>query len=109
MDKDIENIKDDAATVGDEATQPQPRHRSLCVTAAVVGTILTVVAWVCLMFWPVVSVWCGVAALVLSAAGIKAGRGCVRDIAITSVVASAVLVLVHIIFTWGLDYAVSTL
>lgn len=108
MDKDTENIKDDAATVADEAAQ-QPRHRSLWVTAAVVGTILTVVAWLCLMFWPVVSVWCGVAALVLSVAGINVGRGCVRDIAITSVVASGVLVLVHIIFTWGLDYAVSTL
>lgn len=109
MDNEIENIKDDAATVADESAQTQPKHRKLWVTAAVAGALLTVLAWLFLMFLPMGSVWCAVVALVLSIAGIWVGRGCVRDIAITSVVASGVLLLVHIIFTWGLDYVVSTL
>lgn len=93
------------------AGQPQeaPARGGWWPTAGLIGTVLTVVAWCLLMFYPWMSLWGAVAALVLSVAGLMTGRGCLRDVIITSVVASAVLVLVHVIFTWGLDYVVSNL
>lgn len=107
MDKDTEkeNMKENTAVETQEATA----SGGWWPTAGMIGTVLTVVAWCMLMFYPLVSLWGALAALVLSVAGLRTGRGCLRDIIITSVVASAVLVVVHVIFTWGLDYVVNTL
>lgn len=110
MDKDYQNTVEDKAAESAETPVPEPpRRSSIWFAAAVAGLLLTVAAWCALMFYPVASFWCGLAGIVLSAAGLRVGRCCWRDIAITSIVASAVLVLVHIIFTWGLEYTVNNL
>lgn len=108
MDNDNENIKENAAAAVD-VTRTSPAGSRRWLVAILAGVALTVAAWLALMFYPVASLWCAVAALALSVAGLRIGRGCLRDIGITSIVASGVLVLVHIIFTWGLDYTVNSL
>ncbi len=110
MDKDYQNTVEEKAAGAADASAPESARRSpLWLVAAVAGLLLTVAAWCALMFYPVASFWCGLAGIVLSVAGLRVGRCCWRDIAITSIVASVVLVLVHIIFTWGLEYTVNNL
>lgn len=108
MDNDTQDIKQDAVAADEPALTP--RHRSpLLLAAAAVGMILTVVAWIVLMFYPGVSLGCAIGGVALSVAALWIGRSCWRDIAITSIVASGVLILVHVVFTWALDYALASL
>lgn len=108
MDNDTQNIKQNAVDPVDEPVATQSRTPLLLV-AAVVGVILTVVAWIVLMYHPAVSLGCAIGAVALSVAALWIDRGCWRNIAITSIVASGVLILVHVIFTWALDYALANL
>lgn len=106
MDNDSQDIKDQAPVQADE---PARRRSPLLLVAAIVGMLLTLVAWMALMFYPSVSLGCAIGSLCLSVAALWMGRCCWRDVAITSIVASGVLILVHVVFTWGLDYALASI
>lgn len=108
MDNNTQDIKQNTATTSDG--QPATRRRGAwLLVAAVIGAVLTVMAWMALMYYPTASMWCAACGLVLSVAALWMGRSCWRDIAITSVVASGVLILVHVVFVWALDYALASL
>lgn len=109
MDNDNQDIKQSAVVSADEPQQTTHGRSSWLLVAAVVGMIFTIVAWIVLMFHPAVSLGCAIAGVALSVASLWMGPGCWRNIAITSVVASGVLILVHVVFTWVLDYALASL
>ena len=64
------------------------------------GAFASVAAWCVMMSSEKVSFWCAVVALLLSCLGLKSdGRGW-RNLSVTSIIASGVLLLVYGIF-WG--------
>lgn len=62
--------------------------------------VLTLVAWVSLLYSEHISFWAGICGLVMSCAGLRTRGAVWRNLAITSIIASAVLLLVYAIF-WG--------
>ena len=74
-----------------------------------VACVLTIVAWVSLLFNEHISFWTGICGLVLSCAGLRA-RGTVwRNLTITCIIASAVLLLVYAIFWGAIVFALNSL
>lgn len=73
------------------------------------GAIVTLGAWLALIFSGTVSFCLAAVGIVLSSFGARCRRGLVRDMAITAIVASAVLILVFAIFFGALLYLDKTL
>lgn len=88
----------------DRDADGNPKSRRLFKACAWLGMVLTVAAWCALIFSGGLAVGLGVAGVIVSAFGIRSPRGLVRDMAITSVVASAVLLVVLGIFYGLLAY-----
>lgn len=93
------------STTPQENSQEQPakeqKASSLVWTLmSVAGAVASVAAWCVMMSSEKLSFWCAVVALVLACLGLKsAGRGW-RNLSVTSIIASGVLLLVYGIF-WG--------
>lgn len=79
-------------------TADEGRHVWRYVVGA--ACVLTLVAWVSLLYSEHISFWAGICGLVLSCAGLRARGAVWRNLAITCIIASAVLLLVYAIF-WG--------
>lgn len=95
-----------------EASENQdikPRSGAIFIGCIVLAIIATLAAWGAMLYIPGLSFWLSVAGIVLSIAGLWVGRCCWRDISITVLIAAAVLFLVHVIFNFALDYAMSSL
>lgn len=78
----------------------KPWHK----TCAWIGAFITLSAWIALIFNGEVSFFLALAGVIVSAFGVKSPRGLVRDMAITAVVASGVLLVVFAIFFGLLQY-----
>jgi hypothetical protein len=83
--------RNDVSTETPTKAQPDKRRD----TAAIVGIIMTIVAWVVLVWTDWLSLGLAVIAIIISFIGIKSRH---HFIAVTSVIADAVLLLVFSIF-----------
>lgn len=106
MDKytDIQDIQQPE----DETVRPSPK-RIWAVAAVILGCVAAIAGWGALMFLPGLSLAAAAAGVALCIAGLWSGRGCLRDLDITALIASAVLLFVHLIFIFALDYALDSL
>lgn len=100
--------------VKSEANEPEvkadePRHHVFFRISAVVGLLCAVAGWLLFYYEPESAVSVGCAGALASVCGIFSGRGCLRSVAVTGLVASAVLVLVYVGFYWGLAWGVNHL
>lgn len=87
----------------EEAPAPRPRR----LTLAVIAFVVTVAAWIFLPVYYPAALGGGIAALVLSVLALRQPRGASRNLALVSLVASAVVLLVLAVF-WSAIYYVST-
>lgn len=78
-------------------------------TCAWVGAVVAIAAWVSMVFSGNVSFCLAIIGVVVSAFGARAPKGLVRDMAITAIVASAVLIVVFAIFFGVIYYLERTL
>lgn len=73
----------------------------------VLAFAITVVAWISMIFNEYVSFWSAIAALAVSGVAVaKLSRCFMRDVAVTCILANAVLLLVYGIFYFALEYAI---
>lgn len=93
-----------APTAADTEAAQMPKSNPLFKCLAWLGALTTLGAWLALIFNGSVSFWLAVVGLVLASVGAKSPRGLVRDMAITAIVASAVLLVVFAIFFGALYY-----
>lgn len=88
----------------DVAAAPRKWEWNACV---VLAFAITVVAWISMIFNEYVSFWSAIAALVISAVAVaKLKRSFMRDVAVTCILANAILLLVYGIFYFALEYAI---
>ena len=85
------------------------RSGAIFIGCIVVAIIATLAAWGAMLYIPGLSFWLSVVGIVLSVVGLWVGRCCWRDISITVLIAAAVLFLVHVIFNFAVNYAMSSL
>lgn len=64
------------------------------------GSILALIGWLTLMLSPYISFGSALAGLVLSIIGVRIPAGPRRDLAITAIIASSVLLIVFALFTF---------
>ncbi len=104
-------------TVEDNIISPEPAHTSetsvakpsrLATYGAVIGAVLCVVAWATLLFNEWVSGAFGVLSVAACVMGCRQPRSNMRNLAITGLVASAVLLL-DILILVGLIFYLKTL
>ncbi|MGM9861581.1 MAG: hypothetical protein ACI30W_03210 [Muribaculaceae bacterium] len=88
------------------ASTPEAPRRSMRSVLAAISMAVTVMAWILLMWNGYAALGLGLAAIVLAVAGIRSRSAGWRNLAITSLIASAVLVIVMVAFLiviyWGL-------
>lgn len=82
-----------------------PRHR----TKSIIAAVLALLAWVALPFSEVATLAFGIVALLSSIVALRQGRNIWRLLALVSLLAAAVLLLVLIIFWGGILYVLGTL
>jgi hypothetical protein len=95
----MENKPTDTAVQEQQSVAPHNHH-----TLTIAAFILTVLAWVTIPFQNIVSMCFAVIALALAIIGIRQPRGGSRNLAVVSLVAAAVLLLVYAIFWIALLY-----
>lgn len=103
------DLQVDPGSAAAEVKGDTPRHHVIFRICAVVGLLCAVGAWVLFYPEPETAVATGSAGVLASVCGIFSGRGCLRSVAITGLVACAVLVLVYVAFYWGLAWGMSRL
>lgn len=90
-----------------DAAQPRRKPRWAAWVVAL-ALLCAIIAWMALLFSDTVSVGFAVASLGLSIAGVCGlKRSFMRDVSITCLIASAILLLVYAIFFFGIRYAIS--
>lgn len=93
------------STTPQEKSQDQPAKEQKAASwvwtlMSVAGAVAAVGAWCVMMNSEKISFWCAVAALLLSCPGLKSGGRGWRNLSVTAIIASGVLLLVYGIF-WG--------
>lgn len=94
------------------APERTPEHQSSkggFKACAWIGAICAAAAWLALIFNGSVSFFLALAGVIISSFGARSPKGLVRDMAITAIVASAVLILVFAIFFGVIFYLDKTL
>ena len=81
------------------AAKPVPRRRAVTLT----GFVLGLIAWALMMLAPVVSGCVAAVGCVLSAIGCAQPRSGMRNLAITGVIVSAVLLVIYGLFVTGIN------
>lgn len=90
--------------MADAQAAPRKWEWNVCV---VLAFAITVVAWISMIFNEYVSFWSAIAALVLASVAVAKLKRCfMRDVAVTCILANAVLLLVYGIFYFALEYAI---
>lgn len=89
----------------DTSSPVRPRRGTL----SLVSFLIVLGAWASLPLFYIVSATLGIISLVLGILAVRQRRGAWRNLAIVTVVASAVLVLVLVIFWAAIIYALSTM
>lgn len=88
------------------ASTPQAPRRSVRSMLAAISMVVTIMAWILLMWNGYAAMGLGLAAIVLGVVGTRSRSAGWRNLAITSLIASAVLVIVMVAFLiviyWGL-------
>lgn len=93
-----------------EETPRQPKPRRWANLIASVALILCIVAWIAMAYDEYTSIGLGIAAMCMAIVGCFTTRRSIwRDIAITAIIASGVLLLVFAMFTFGLDILVKSI
>ncbi len=107
MDKDIST----APAPGPSVEAPrQEKPRILGNTVATLSLIVCIGAWIAMVYNEGASAALAIAALVMAIVGcFMTRRGLWRDVAITAIIASCVLLLVFAAFSYGLDMLVKSL
>lgn len=90
-----------------EAAVEKPRDK--WKIAAIAGFLITLSAWIVLVSSDICSLTCGAVGLIVSCFGTKSSSRGWKDLAITSIVASAVLLLVFAIFWGAIIFALKSL
>ena len=90
-----------AEAVAAPARPEQSRGLKAC---AWLGALAAAGGWLLIMWAPVPSVICSVAAVALSAFGLRRSSGLLRDMCITAIIAAGVLLLVYALFYGALAY-----
>ena len=96
--------KDNETIIGPGPVVREPEQEEVLVAAkpktggrrffVPIGAVLTLVGWLLMMVNPYISAACTFVGLVLSIIGVRIPPGPRRDIAITSIIASSVLLIV---------------
>lgn len=94
----VENTVTDTNSAAQNDNKLQKRRK-----AVIYGLILTLLGWILMIPAPWVSMAVTVAGLVTSVIGVRIPAGPRRDLAITAIIASGVLILVFLIFIIGLS------
>lgn len=105
-------MEEDVNTLTAEKPENQdkkPGKGAIFVVCIILGIVASLAAWGAMLYFQSLSFWLSVAGVLLSAAGLWIGRCCWRDIAVTSLIASGVLLIVHLIFKFAVDYALSSM
>lgn len=105
-------MDEDIITPGAEMSDNQDKKPSrgiIFIICIILGIVSALAAWCAMLYAAVLSFWLSVAGVLFSFVGLWVGRCCWRDIAITSLIAAGVLLLVHLIFTVAVDYALNSL
>ncbi|MCH5220610.1 MAG: hypothetical protein J1F20_08580 [Muribaculaceae bacterium] len=89
-DNDLTNVND----ANEGGHRPYAGHR----VAAIIGALLVLCGWLTMMVNEWLSLGCTLAGLVLSAIGLRVPPGGCRNLAITAIIAAAVLLLVFLLF-----------
>lgn len=92
-----------------ENQDKKPSKGVIFIICIILGLIATLAAWGAMLYVAALSFWLSVAGVLFSVAGLWVGRCCWRDIAITTLIAAGVLLLVHLIFNVAVDYALNSL
>lgn len=90
-----------------QAKASELRPRRWVAAVGVIGVLCAIAAWVTFFYNDTAAVTTASIGLVCSIIGCFRGRGCFRDICITMLVATSVLLLVYTIFYIGMDYVMS--
>lgn len=88
------HIDEEPASEQIETTHPRQKTHDRRRRLVFIGVVLTVLGWLTLMLNEGLSVGLTVAGLVISAIGVRIPPGPRRNLAITSIIAAAVLLLV---------------
>lgn len=94
------------------AVEPQPKRKisAAAIWLSVVSFIFAVLAWVEMIFNEYASGSLAIAGLVVAIVGCCLCRRCIwRDISITSIIATGMLLLVFAIFFFGIRYAINAI
>lgn len=83
-----------------KATAPRPRR----VTLAILAFVVTVIGWILLPLTYQITIGAGVLGIILSILALRQPRGGWRNLALVSLVASSVLLLVMAVFAVVLYY-----
>lgn len=83
-----------------KATAPRPRRATLAILAFVV----TVIGWILLPLTYKITIGAGILGVILSILALRQPRGGWRNLALVSLVASSVLLLVMVVFSIALYY-----
>lgn len=106
MSEDLSNVAQEQEVALDQKPKSSPAGRVL----ALVGFVFTVVAWVEIIFNEYVSGVCAIVAMILSiVACCLCRKGFWRDMAITAILATVVLLLVFALFFFGIRFAINSL
>lgn len=92
-----EPVLPDSATTDHQETV-QPKESRNFVWMAVISIVLTAIAWIAGNYSGVAAIIISVVAIVLGALALKSHRHTIRNTAITSIIASAVLLVVVLAF-----------
>lgn len=92
-----------------ENKSDEPRRHVAFRICAVAGLLCAIAAWLLFYYEPEAAVATGGVGICASVAGLWSGRGCLRSLSVTGLVAAGVLVLVYAAFYWGLEWGVSHL
>lgn len=100
-----ENTPQENVNTTPQEPEKEPRHSRGVLS--VIAFVVTVLAWVALPLYYVVALGGSVVAVILSILALRQPRGAWRNLALVSIVASAVLLLVLAIFLSGLAVLLS--
>lgn len=87
----------------------KPGYHIFFRICALAGLLCAISGWLLFYFKPVAAVTIGCVGICLSILGLWSGKGCLRSLSVTGLVAAAVLVLLYVAFYWGLAWGVSHL
>lgn len=105
-----EKAKPEQAAAEAVAVQPKQKTRAAAIWLSLVGFLLAILAWIEMVFNEYASGSLAIAGLAVAIVACCLCRRCIwRDISITTMVATGMLLLVFAIFFFGLRFAINSL